>query len=186
MNTLNDKNESPVFSYFKKPISNTKPCESVGLKKVYELIIGDSFKQATNRLREISDKAAARNYKSQNFDSVTFSGIFTNREDNALEKHSGLIAIDFDHLQDLDALKIALVSDPLLETALLFTSPSGDGLKWVIAINLAYDSHADYFIAISNYIKQTYLVEVDNSGRNISRACFLAYDLSAYINPKFL
>lgn len=186
MNTQNLINESLVFSYFRKPISNTHPLECVDLKKVYELITGDSFIQTTIKLREITDNKQARTFKSQNFDSVTFSGVFTSREDNALVKHSGLIAIDFDHVSDLHALRTALITDPLLETALLFTSPSGDGIKWIVTLDLEQNNHADYFNALSNYIKQTYLIQIDTSGRNVSRACFLSHDPNCYINPKFV
>ena len=47
-------------------------------------------------------------------------------------------------------------------------------------------SHSNYFAAVANYILQTYGVEVDKSGRDISRACFLPHDPQAYINPRLL
>ena len=71
-----------------------------------------------------------------------------------------------------------------------FLSPSGDGIKWIIQISppvgdLGGFSHSNYFAAVANYILQTYGVEVDKSGRDISRACFLPYDPIAYINPLY-
>ncbi len=69
---------------------------------------------------------------------------------------------------------------------LLFTSPSGDGLKWIIPIDITTASHTDYFRAISNYVRQTYGIEADKSGKDISRACFLPHDSNAYLNPKYL
>jgi len=93
---------------------------------------------------------------------------------------------DFDRLQKLDLLRSQLLQDEFFDTQLLFRSPSGDGLKWVIEIDLSQTSHADYFRAVANYIQSTYGVEVDKSGKDISRACFLPYDPQCFINQKYL
>jgi hypothetical protein len=68
----------------------------------------------------------------------------------------------------------------------MFVSPSGDGLKWIIPIDLTKAKQADYFKAIANYVKKTYQLEIDHSGKDISRACFLPQDINAFINPKYL
>nr|WP_302567810.1 BT4734/BF3469 family protein [Culturomica massiliensis] len=101
-------------------------------------------------------------------------------------KHSGLLCIDFDHLQNLQNLKSRLLTDKYFDTQLLFVSPSGDGLKWIIPIDTAQATHNDYFKAVSSYIQQAYGVEIDKSGPDVSRACFLPYDPQAYINPVYL
>ena len=64
-------------------------------------------------------------------------------------------------------------------------SPSSHGLKWVIPIAENRMTHADYFRRVAFYIKQTYGIEVDKSGKDLSRACFLPYDPDAYINPNY-
>ena len=111
--------------------------------------------------------------------------MFTTRNDKALVSHSGLLCIDFDHLQSVDLLRNQLLQDEYFETQLLFVSPSGDGLKWIISIDTKQTTHSNYFAAVANYILQTYGVEVDKSGRDISRACFLSYDPQVYINPLY-
>jgi hypothetical protein len=176
----------PVFSYFKRPVTNTKPDRSANLLDVYKLIKGDTFKAITEKLRSITDKPAARKYKALNFDYVTFSGTFNKREDKALIKHSGLITIDFDHVPDIDSLKKSLLNDEYFETELLFVSPSGDGLKWIVSVDLSADTHASYFEGIQGYIEQTYHLQIDKSGRDVSRACFLAHDNNIFINPKYI
>lgn len=170
----------------KCPISNTQPEKEVDLKYVYNLIKYDQFKKRTAELRVISNPKEARKYKAQNFDYMTFSGIFSKRNDNALIKHSGLLTIDFDHVPCLSKLRESLLKDEYLETELMFTSPSGDGLKWIIPIDLKQGSQSDYFLAVSNYIKKYYNIEVDKCGKDVSRACFLPYDANVYINPKYL
>ena len=91
-----------------------------------------------------------------------------------------------DHLQKPDELKERLLNDQYFETELLFTSPSGDGLKWVVSIDQSQGDHQFWFLAIANYLRQTYQVELDESGKDVSRACFLPHDAAVVINPKYL
>ena len=175
-----------VFSYFKCPIHNTIPYSDVSLFEVYTVINGEYFKQKTEMLKKVTDKKQARIFKSQNFDYVTFSGIFNNRHNSAIIKHSQLMVIDLDHLSNIKNTKYLLLSDTQIETQLLFTSPSGDGLKWVVKIDLDIATHLQYFIGLKNYLYKTYNLVVDSSGKDISRACFIPHDPNVYINPKLI
>ncbi len=174
------------FSFFKAPVRNTIPHKSISLLDAYNYIVGDYAKQRTEKLRRIKDPKQARQFKASTFDYCTFSGMFQTRNDKALTSHSGLLCIDFDHLQSVDLLRKQLLQDEYFETQLLFVSPSGDGLKWIIPIDTRQTTHSNYFAAVANYILQTYGIEVDKSGRDISRACFLPHDPQAFINPIYL
>ena len=178
------------FSFFKAPVRNTIPHKSISLLDAYNYIVGEYAKQRTEKLRGIKDPKQARQFKASTFDYCTFSGMFQTRNDKTLISHSGLLCIDFDHLQNVDLLRKQLLQDEYFETQLLFVSPSGDGIKWIIQISppvgdLGGFSHSNYFAAVANYILRTYGVEVDKSGRDISRACFLPHDPQAYINPLY-
>ena len=176
----------PVFSYFQKPVTNIKPTRQVSLIEVYHLIKVNDFATCTSTLRNMSEVKEARKYKAFNFDYVTFSGTFSKRNDANLQKHSGLLTIDFDHIQDIATLKASLLNDHYFETELLFISPSGDGLKWVIPVDLTQAKHQDYFKAVANYVSHAYQIEIDQSGKDISRACFLPHDKDIFINPKYI
>lgn len=178
--------KSPVFSYFNKPVSNIIPARKVTLLEVYYLVKGYHFALSTKTLREVTDMKEARKYKAQHFDYVTFSGLFSQRNDVNLIRHSGLLTVDFDHVDDIQALKKSLLNDAYFETELLFVSPSGDGLKWIIPIDLSQVKHRDYFKAVANYLQQSYNLHVDQSGKDISRACFLPYDPEIFIHSKYL
>ncbi len=184
--TKKEEIKIPVFSYFKKPITNVNPYGTKSLLEVYELIKGDTFKAHTAKLRSLPDAKEARKYKAFSFDYVTFSGAFSSRSDKNLKAHSGLIVIDFDHLEDLNGLKEQLLNDKHFDTELLFTSPSGDGLKWVIAIDIHEADHQTWFKGIANYLNATYQLQVDESGKDISRACFLPHDPEIFINSKYI
>jgi len=175
----------PQFSFFRSPITNVQPHSRATLRQIYNAIKGNYYKPQTEKLRTITDYQEARKYKAQNFDYCTFSGIFTKRSDNALLKHSKLLCLDFDNI-NIKTLRFQLLGDKYLNTQLLFVSPSGTGLKWIISIDTDCNTHAEYFHAVQAYISKTYNVEVDKSGKDISRACFLPHDPYAYINPHHL
>lgn len=176
----------PKFSYFNAPVSNIYPKSTVSLVEVYELIKSTPYTSKTEQLRAKQTKDEARKFKASKFDYATFSGIFEKRNDKALISHSGLLTIDFDHIENLKLLKNKLLNDEYFETELLFVSPSGDGLKWIIPIDITESTHQNFFNAIANYIKEVYQLEVDKSGKDVSRACFLPSDPEVYINPKYL
>jgi len=176
----------PLFSFFQAPVTNTIPDDTASLLEIYHLLKDDCFKQKTTELRSIQDKKVARKFKAAGFDYVTFSGTFSKRSDNSLIRHSGLITIDFDHIGHIAGLKAKLLQDEYFETELLFVSPSGDGIKWVIPIDISKATHQDYFRAIASYIKQAYGLDIDQSGKDVSRACFIAHDAEAFINPKYI
>ena len=179
-------NKTALFSFFPAPIKNTIPVLKMTLADAYEYITGPTAVSRTRELRSKTNIKEARKFKSEKFDYCTFSGLFSKRSDQALVQHSGLLCLDFDHLKNLEEVRQQLLNDDYFETQLLFVSPSGDGLKWIIKIDISQTTHADYFRAVANYLKQTYNIDVDQSGKDICRACFLPYDPDCYINPKNL
>lgn len=112
------------------------------------------------------------NSKQTTLTTVLFQELFSSRNDKNLVQHSGLMAVDFDHLPNLEEVRQALLADDYFDTQLLFVSPSGDGLKWIIPIDTSQTAHAEYFAAVANYILQTYCIEVDKSGRDIFPSLF--------------
>jgi hypothetical protein len=178
-------NRGPKFSFFKAPISNIKPHKSITIRDAYNYIIGHYAKEQTETLRSITDKKRAKIYKAANFAYATFSGEFDIRSNNAVKAETGLLCIDFDHVAQLEVLFSKLLQDRYFETVLLFRSPSGDGLKWVIEVPTSNISRQAMFTAVENYIKQAYGVQIDKACKDVSRACFLPHDPQAYINPQY-
>lgn len=177
----------PMFSFYRAPISNITPYRSVTLLDIYTYIKGHYAKERTWKLRSIADAKQRRLYKAANFDYCTFSGVFVSRSDRNIIRHSGLMCLDFDHIANIEDVFNSLLADEYFETQMLFRSPSGDGLKWVVAIDdIGQTPHGEYFNAISCYIRKTYGIGIDSSGKDVSRACFLPYDPDAFINPKYL
>lgn len=179
-----------TFSFFRAPAQSVMPLKNADVKGIYKYItLYQPAMKATQELRDTTDEKEARKFKASHFDFVTFSGVFSYRKDDCLVQHSGLLCLDFDHVgnyMQLWSLRGRLIEDPHFTTWLLFTSPSGDGLKWVIEIDLSKCDHKTWFRALQNYVRMTYGMEVDEKCINVSRACFLPHDSSCYVNPIIL
>ena len=178
--------KGPKFSFFKAPITNKYSFKSITVSDAYNYIAGPYAKTQTEQLRAIPDKKKAAIYKQSHFAYVTFCGEFDVRSNDTIKSVSNLLCIDFDHISDVEELKQQLLQDKYFTTVLAFRSPSGDGLKWVIEINKGTLIHSDYFRAVASYIKKSYGIEPDKSGKDISRACFLPHDPDAFINQNYI
>lgn len=133
-----------------------------------------------------------RNKEGQTYE-VTTQRAKANFTDKAV--FSGLVILDIDHLKeqgvDLSDLRESLREDSELGLRLLFVSPSGDGLKIVCKSKRGYHSPKEYereYSAIVNYLssslrKKYPSLEVDTSGKDISRTCFLCHDPEAVLFP---
>lgn len=171
------------ISYFKAPIRNTQPYKDVSPSDVAKVIKGNFFKEKTDNLRELSDVDKARKYKSDNFDYVTFSGTFTERKKTALVEYSSIIALDFDHV-DVESTKNKILNQKDIDTVLLFVSPSGDGIKWIVP-STTKDEHEKVFRMYQRYCKELFDLDVDESGKDIARACFIPHDENVVFNESF-
>ena len=104
---------------------------------------------------------------------VMWSGRFTQRKNEALVQHSGLLCADLDKLGDslpnvLDKLK----ASPHLFC--LFRSPSGDGLKAVFRVADDAQKHAGSFRAVEQHVRELAGVQTDQACRDVARLCFMS------------
>ena len=177
-----------IFSFYIKPATRVLYYKEAALYDVYRCLTNPNVAgRETAILRSLTDKTQRAEFKRNNFPYCTFSGRFgETRKNDALQQHSSLMCLDFDHLSDPDAVKRILLADAELITLLLFVSPSGNGLKWVVYIDLEQADHLVWFEAIKNYLSATYQLEVDPACKNVARACFVPYDPKAYIAPELL
>lgn len=189
LDNIPDQEWNPRFSYFKNNLFNLYVNKNIGISEVHKMITDTIRKYRTDGVRKLANEKEQAAYKKKNFDYVTFSGTFTKRNNTSLIKHSELLTIDIDGIHSINKkedIRQKLLEDSYFPTELLFTSPRGKGLKWIIKISLEKATHLEYFQAVSNYLKQTYQIAVDASGSDVSRACLLPYDPGAYMNPKYI
>jgi hypothetical protein len=192
---MNNLTSLPKFSFYPGPIQNKFPSHNITIQDAYRAIAGDYYKLKTEKLRAATSPEDYRKAK-QKLDYITPGGTFWARDKQNLNEASGYCTIDFDHIPDkqIEVIKELLINDPMLETQLLFISPSGSGLKFIVDIDI--ERFPDYeinFKGIVFYLRKTYPEYfntgdniIDETGKDICRACFLCYDPDAYINPKYL
>ncbi len=150
----------------------------ITVDKVVQRIKAGRSAMTINKLRSCTDDKERKKIKTD-LPSICFSGTFSKREDNGLIQHSGLIAIDFDHLGErLQELRTRLLNDKY--TFMLFVSPSGDGLKLVVKIPASKETHALSAFALTDYYGDEKLDEF----KDVSRICFESYDPDIYFNPE--
>ena len=116
---------------------------------------------------------------------VMWCGQFSNREHPAadkLQKHSSLFIADLDGLGDkLPETRKKLEASS--HVFALFLSPTGHGLKAVFRVRADASLHAGSFRAVAQHVRELTGVQLDESGKDISRLCFLSYDPELYHNP---
>ncbi len=183
---------APRMSFFRRPIRNTRPSREASPEDIFKYLVSDYARPATETLRTIADKKERSRFKAANFDYITPGGIFRSRKESDLVTASGYMVIDFDHITDISELTVRLANDDNFETVLAFRSPSGDGLKWIVALpdtpkkdGTPY-TFEEFFTILSNYSRQRYGIEADPSGKDICRACFLPHDPEAFLNPLYI
>lgn len=178
------------FSFYGASVTTVHSRMTMNIAQAYAYItLNLNVMHTTREYRELltQDEAKAKLFKRSKFATATFSGTFSEKRDSALIQHSSLICFDFDHLGNRrNEIRNKLIDDHNFLTALLFTSPSGDGLKWVIGIDLTKGDHRMWFMAVRNYLQITYGVETDRCCGNLSRGCFLPHDTMCHVNPLIL
>lgn len=155
-----------------RSVTETKSPVYVKLDKVFDRIRQGKSKDLVEKIRNGERKLK------RELPVVLFSGIFESRQDDALHEHSGLIVLDFDHVDVTDS-KSFLATDKYVLAC--WASPSGDGLKALVKVTNP-DMHRDHYRSLTSYFEKTYGLEVDPTGINESRACYESYDPDIAIN----
>lgn len=165
-----------LFSFYKNGIADKVPYKQYNVERAIDMIRVGFAAEEVARLRAATEKSTRKVLKDC-LSYFTFSGIFKRCEESGLIEHSGLICIDFDHLQDLAHVKELLMSLPFVLAC--FVSPSGDGYKVIIRIDPAL--HAESFVSLERFFA-IHKLEVDTKCIDVSRACFISHDADAYYN----
>ena len=141
------------------------------------------LREITKKLRSMLGRGDKEGYAKTKtaLPAVTFSGLFTKRKAENLLQHTGWVTLDFDNVVDVEALKKAVSAHA--SVGLCFTSPSGAGLKAVVKVGPApntAEEHSHAFATVARVFSD--YADVDMSGSDVSRLCFLCYDAAAYVN----
>lgn len=104
------------------------------------------------------------------------------RDDACLTTHSGLAVIDIDHV-GVNADNFKMILSLCEYVYAYFVSPSGDGIKCLFRIPKDIENHRNHYRAIIDFLYDRG-IEVDSTGINEARLCFMSYDPFIYINEE--
>ncbi len=165
----------------------TEIASELTIEAVLNQIKSDKHKRQIEDLRnklKQGDKENYDNYKKK-LPAVTFSATFNSRRTNEyLKSYNPLIIIDIDKLnpQQLKTTYDNLFGDPCVIS--FWLSPSNHGYKGIVAIDFQINEdeidlvtkHKSAFKKLSEYFLEKYDIELDKSGSDITRLCFLSHD----------
>ena len=130
-------------------------------------------------LRVLPYGSAEFNQAKRSMPCYTPSGVFEVRNSEGLIKHSGVLCVEWDKVEDVDALKDLLGGLPFIFYAGL--SCSGRGVFALIKI-ADPTKHREYFRALSEYFGGIGH-KVDESGKDVCRLRVARWDGSPVFNP---
>lgn len=154
------------------------------LQAVIEMIQSDAaICNAISALR-LTDNQDTKDKLKKNLPAVTFSGTFYKRKASEIAVYNSLLTIDIDKLTQEEVNKLLPLIKQNSYTHIAFISPSGCGIKVIIKTAAKEPkTHTKAFLFAATYYKEFFNVEIDQSGKDVSRLCFLSYDENIFYNP---
>lgn len=175
-------NISVGISIFKSCMDAT-PVNTICVEDFCGAVMGNEFQNEVEALRRLSEKKE-RDAVKKTLPAVTVSGTFTHRAEKNLVQHSGFICVDFDAKENPQVNDWQTLRDTLggIEEVLFSSlSVSGRGVFCIIPISYP-ERHKQQFDALVMDFRKIGL-NVDTSGRDISRLRVISYDPLACWNP---
>jgi len=99
-----------------------------------------------------------------------------------LTEYSNLIILDIDKLSAADLQKASHLANQSEYTFASFISPSGNGLKILVKVSSTKDDHKETFLAVQSQYENLLSLQIDKSGKDITRLCFYSWDDNLYLN----
>jgi predicted P-loop ATPase len=168
----------------------------IGFEDVFKYL--HLYKNETESCKELyqmyskTKKEIYSDYKTKNLPAVTFNcSIQSNKghKKENLKEISGYLHLDYDGISELDKLKECLKQIPF--TTLIFTSPSGVGLKVIVKVKkLLPEKFYNLFKQVDEYYTSEIFrliglnINSDKQCSNFNRLCFLCCDPEYYYNEK--
>ena len=163
-------------SYFSSVAQSRNPQGSLPINTI---LFSDKVRSKVEALRSLPYGSEEFNRAKRLMPCYTPSGVFKVRNSEGLVKHSGILCIEWDKVEDVDALKAYLGGLPFIYYAGL--SCSGRGVFALVKI-ADPTKHREYFRALADlFIKVGY--KVDESGKDVCRLRVASWDASPIFNP---
>lgn len=163
-------------SYYKNVTNSRTP---IGSLPITSILFSERVRAKVEALRALPYGSEAFNQAKRQMPCYTPSGVFEVRNSEGLICHSGVLCVEWDKVEDVDALKDLLGGLPFIFYAGL--SCSGRGVFALIKI-AEPTKHRAYFRALADYFGGIGY-KVDESGKDVCRLRVASYDAEPIFNP---
>lgn len=163
-------------SYFSDIYNSRTPIGSLPLSSI---LFSERVRARVEALRALPYGSAEFNQAKRSMPCYTPSGVFSVRNSEGLICHSGVLCVEWDKVEDVDALKDLLGGLPFVYYAGL--SCSGRGVFALVKI-AEPTKHREYFRALSEYFDGIGY-KVDRSGSDVCRLRVASFDDTPIYNP---
>ncbi len=191
INTTDFESLRNIFKYYVPNRLKSTECHDQIKVMAYPIIKSKNGKQMLiteiiNDIRTKAERKLITNKKELPVAYFSARHMVGDKLNENVKRHSGLIIIDIDIDDNPDTdfikLKTDLCNDKF--TLACFNSPRG-GIKVIFNTNISkLEHHKAYYENIKTYLLKNYAItEIDTSGCNIARACYLPFDSNCYFNP---
>jgi hypothetical protein len=159
--------------------------EHKSLSVILEEIRTGKYKHAITYLRKsLSEKKMEAYEKAKkSLPAFTPSGKFVGgRKLEFLAEYSNCIILDIDKLSKEDLQNAKHLANQSEFTYASFISPSGNGLKVLVQLNSGKELHKETFLLVQEYYEKLLKLQIDKSGKDLTRLCFYSNDENLYFN----
>ncbi|MDO3695695.1 BT4734/BF3469 family protein [Wenyingzhuangia sp. chi5] len=165
-------------------ITNTKNSIQTNLLDELNDIKEGKYKSIIEKCRFFTKNNDYDSYKSLKISLpiVTFCGTFKGgRKLDNLKIYNSIMILDIDHIgSNINEIKNKLITDKYIYSVWL--SPSNEGVKALVKIDSNPEEHKLSFNSLKEYFKTKYNIELDKSGSDVTRLCFVSWDKDLYLN----
>lgn len=163
----------------------TQKVENLSLINITKRIQNDTYQIEVDNIRnliELGKPEEASEAKKQLL-GFTTSGTFDNgRKSELITTYSQYIVLDFDKIGKDKVAEIKQIAAGIPHTFCAFISPSGNGLKIIVEVNSPVEYHETAYFQLADYYSKALNIEIDSSGKDLARLCYMSYDPELYKN----
>ena len=173
----------------------TKNYRSITLFEALNSIRTNVFYSRINKIQKYLSSENNKSYreKKKQLPAFIFAGIaYGERHKFDISGYTHLLIVDIDKLENSELAKSLLVSDEYVLA--VWASPSGNGLKALFYVEFEeITKPEDFWILheycafpqISKYLSEKYAIQIDQSGADITRLCFVSADSNIHLKKEF-
>lgn len=182
--TSNEFRAIPI-SFFRHKTLTAEP-RDITLGQVLDAIRGPFYEMQIKTIRQLkaNNKEIEAGEVKNNLHAVTFCATFPNqRRSSMFGTYNNLMVLDIDKLPSEDMDRVAACLEDCPYVAAYWKSPSGAGYKGLTPLNYLHDDkkidvvdkHHWAFQKLEQRFKEEYNIELDSSGKDITRLCFMSW-----------